>query len=669
MSDLNKQIKVTAIVSSYPEKSELGSVSSIGSIAHGAAVNNETTKQFSNTAYLQGKFFKSFSTIDFNSLKSDVLDNGDEIWSYKENVKGVEHFMSMQKSNILGSVALQEVKSQEEIDAVASKYNIDPNSTYIIIDGKKYFVKMNIPLHFGSGSSTNVIMDLAIFVFGTEGLSVSIAAIAAAFGIGAFKEVLTHINTELFRVLWSLVAGVMKLSYTFLQVFVGGIISGEGIATAFAAGQAAVGEAIAEGVFSSISATALAYTVVGIIVIAAIFIILNYILHYSYQNIYIYNLTKYDLDFDYGYIYEGNSYNFETTHLPARESRTGPNNIDLGSWYSATAFRFQSDSQFHGLGYALSIQLKDSKTQNIYKKLACMFDIPFAGNNSLRASATYPDDIKSFYLNNEGVIKSTEHSDSDGDIEIIVTYDYLSGQHIDPETEKDSYLYNSLIIIRERGSFSVNPCAKLQNNGYLSIPSNNAYLFGKGDFTLEAWIKPSSAGTIIGKKSTQGGSSLYAGLLLVLEPDGSFKLATDNGFGYYQIISVPTIAMNNDWHHIAAIRSNGTMTFCFDGIPLAAAAAGSLSSPLDVNNGLDLQIGSVQQNQEPYIHYSGGISEVRIWNKALSASDIHAAMNVNLNGNENCLVGYWPLHGNGKDISINKNDANIIGSVVFQNLL
>lgn len=668
MSDLNKQIKVTAIVSSYPEKNELGYISSIGSIAHGSVINKETTKQFSNTAFLQGKFFKSFSKIDFSSLALDQLDNGDEMWSYQENLNGVAHYMTMQKSDILSSITFEEVQSQEEMDVVAKKYNIDPNTTYIIIDGKKYFVKMNIPLHFGTGSSTNVIMDLAIYVLGTEGLSTAIAAIAAALGIGAFSEILTHINLELFRVLWSLVSGVMQLGYTFLQTFVGVIISGEGVAAAFAAGQAAVGEAVAEGIFSAISTSALAYTVVGIIVIAAIFFILSYVLHYSYQNLYIYNLTKYDLDFDYGYIYEGNPYNFETKHLRAKENRTGPNHIDLGSWYSATAFRFQSDSKFHGLGYALTLELKDSKTQNTYKKMACMFDIPFAGDNSLRASATYPEDIKSFYLNNEGEIKSTEHYDSDGDIELIVTYDYLSGEHKDPETEEDSYLYNSLVIVREKESFSFNPFALLQNNGYLSIQANNAYQFGKGDFTLEAWIKPDSAGTLIGKKSTEGGSSSCAGFLLVLEPDGSFKFATDNGFGYYQIISAPTTAMNHDWHHIAAVRSNGTLFFCFDGNPLAATVSSSLPTPLDVSNPLDLQIGTVQQIQEPYIHYNGGISEVRIWNKALTASEIFVNMKLKLTGNEHCLVGYWPLHENGNDISVNKNNANVAGSVVFQNL-
>jgi tryptophan 2-monooxygenase len=205
----------------------------------------------------------------------------------------------------------------------------------------------------------------------------------------------------------------------------------------------------------------------------------------------------------------------------------------------------------------------------------------------------------------------------------------------------------------------------MKDNSFLRIATSDAYHFGNGDFTLEAWIKPFSPGTIFGKKSSDGGSSDCAGFLLVLQPNGSIKLATDNGYGYYQTISDASNIFNGDWHHIAGVRSNGALSLYVDGQPIRSTASGSLPSPLNVSNDLPLLIGSVQQHQETYIHYSGALSEVRLWKVALQRSLIQQVMNSKLTGSEAGLVGYWPLRSNGDDLSPNKNRACPAGNVSF----
>jgi hypothetical protein len=212
---------------------------------------------------------------------------------------------------------------------------------------------------------------------------------------------------------------------------------------------------------------------------------------------------------------------------------------------------------------------------------------------------------------------------------------------------------------------SKNPALNLNNNSYMSAPSNSAYNFGSGNFSLEAWVKPLSTGTIFGKKSTEGGNTDCAGFLLVLEPNGAFKLATDNGFGYSQIISDSTNVMDGNWHHVAAVRSGENMHIYVDGKTINSTVSGSLSSPLEVNNGLDLLIGSVQQQQEAYIHYFGAIKEARVWDIALSLDQIKSGIDINLQGNENGLVGYWPLNQDGQDLSDIHNNASANGSVSF----
>lgn len=449
-NDLSKQIKVTQIVSAYPSK--LNSLTTlVGGLAQGTTIGDQTTKQISNASYLQGQFFQSLSKINFNDLEATKSGNSDQTWSYKRNIDNVEHKMTINKSEILNSISLKEVLDTADIDETANKYNIDKEETYITVNGKKYFINMNIPINFSTDKSTGLIVNIAIYIFGTKGLAANIAIAAAKIGTAGVSFItLGYLSAPLIDLLWSTTIAVLQLGFAFVQAFIGGIIGGESVVAAFAAGQTAAGELIAEGVFSAITTTALASTLVGILVIATIYLIFKFVLHNSYQNIYVYNLTTYDMDIDFGYISEGSPHNVESKHLPAKADKMGQNDIDLGSWYSATGFRFQSNSEYSGIGYAMSIILKYPKTNTIFKKMACMFDIPFEGDNSLKATTNYPSDIKSFYEDNEGNIKSTQNSDGDGQHEIIATYDYISGEHNDPQKNDQEYIYNSLVIIRDK---------------------------------------------------------------------------------------------------------------------------------------------------------------------------------------------------------------------------
>jgi len=441
---LNQQVKITSVTSSF------SSNGIIGAMAAGGTIDDSTTKNISQEMFLQGKFFKSFAETTFEDLRQEQHPDGQIKWNYTSNVDGVNHSISMSNADILGSIGLTEVTDEIQIQVLAQKYNIQADKTYITVNGKKYFVNMNIPIHFGTESSTTVVINLAVYLFGTEGISATVAAIVARYGTQAFLDVLTNINTQLFRTLWTGVSGAMRLGYTFVRTFVGEIIGGEAVEAAFVSAQVAAGELVADGVFSAITSAALAYTLVGVIIIAAIFIIVEFVLHYSYQNVYVFNLTKYDLSFDFPYIYEGNPHNLNSKDIAALSNKIGPGSISIGKWYNGAAFRFQSDSQFSGVGYAMSLVLKDPGSGKAKKTFACMFDIPFAGNNSLLATVDEPSNYESFYKNAEGEHKVTQFSSSDDELEIIGTYDYLSGKHTDPETGKSEYLYNSLVVIREK---------------------------------------------------------------------------------------------------------------------------------------------------------------------------------------------------------------------------
>ncbi len=203
------------------------------------------------------------------------------------------------------------------------------------------------------------------------------------------------------------------------------------------------------------------------------------------------------------------------------------------------------------------------------------------------------------------------------------------------------------------------------NPSYLSAPSNNAYNFGTGDFTLQCWVKTTASGTVISRKSTQGGSG-WGGFLLVIKSDGSIKLATDNGSGFYEIDTQATAIRDGNWHFLTGVRQSSQLTIYLDGAPVPSSVRNNMNPPIDVNNSIALFIGAVAQQQEQFNQFSGQLDEVRIWNKALSQEQIQSTMNQPLSGNESGLVGYFTFDAqNGNDSSPVKNNASPVGSVNY----
>src|ERR1700735_411866 len=207
--------------------------------------------------------------------------------------------------------------------------------------------------------------------------------------------------------------------------------------------------------------------------------------------------------------------------------------------------------------------------------------------------------------------------------------------------------------------------ASVTSPGNITAPSNAAYAFGTGDFTVEALFLPTTAGTLVSRKSTAGGSQANAGWLLVLRPDGSIKFATDNGFGFYEIDSGPTPAFDGEWHHVAGGRLRGQLTIFFDGTPIQATARGNAAPPLNVSGDSAVMMGATAQIQEPYNQFVGILDDVAIWNRGLSAQEILPTMFNGIRGNEPGLVGYWDLNSNTNDTSPTHNNGSISGHVVF----
>ncbi|MBX2827800.1 MAG: T9SS type A sorting domain-containing protein [Flavobacteriaceae bacterium] len=158
------------------------------------------------------------------------------------------------------------------------------------------------------------------------------------------------------------------------------------------------------------------------------------------------------------------------------------------------------------------------------------------------------------------------------------------------------------------------------------------------DFTMEAWFKANSSvggfRTIIcwQKTGRNHETSLAVANTGVLRL-GQFDYQPPTRF---QEIIGTTNVRDDQWHHVAAVKSGDDWTLYLDGV-----AEGTLT--LHPNNssfsGLtDLRVGNIQFNGGGRgEHFNGEIDEVRIWDIPLTQAQIQTNMNVSLTGNETGL--------------------------------
>lgn len=174
---------------------------------------------------------------------------------------------------------------------------------------------------------------------------------------------------------------------------------------------------------------------------------------------------------------------------------------------------------------------------------------------------------------------------------------------------------------------------------YIEVPDDNSLDFTTG-FTFEAWIRFDDA------SNPNDADRNFSGLFYKSTFGGSYGLAFNRvvntlrfyhlGFGT-QITDYLWTPTAGTWYHLA-VTFDGTKTaIIIDGTEVASQTAAATSL---IANNEPLFIGASPNTSSSW-PFEGSMEEIRMWNVAKTASELNAAKDAELKGDESGLVLYY----------------------------
>ena len=159
-----------------------------------------------------------------------------------------------------------------------------------------------------------------------------------------------------------------------------------------------------------------------------------------------------------------------------------------------------------------------------------------------------------------------------------------------------------------------------------------------GSISIEAWVKPGSKFTFSTILSTKAAGLYNPGFLFAINQyntsNGKLVFETNNA----AVFSNASVTWDV-WQHVAFTYDGTTAKMYINGVDVGTST---------YNTGVNLQgssgpafIGYLYGTNTFNGNFKGALDEVRIWNKALTASEITAKKDRQLNGNETGLVAYY----------------------------
>ncbi len=178
--------------------------------------------------------------------------------------------------------------------------------------------------------------------------------------------------------------------------------------------------------------------------------------------------------------------------------------------------------------------------------------------------------------------------------------------------------------------------------------------------TIEAWINAAQwnsniwGGVIVGKQGTNPDK----GYCFTAGQNGRVEFTVSVNEGW-KSVATPALLGTNAWYHVAGVYT-GTQVMLY----INGQLIGTEDAIGELTNGTGVVMNLGDNPTWPGRFWNGRLDEIRIWEVARTEEEIQANMSVELTGNEDGLVAYYPMNeGTGMvlgDASNNGNDGQLI---------
>ena len=178
--------------------------------------------------------------------------------------------------------------------------------------------------------------------------------------------------------------------------------------------------------------------------------------------------------------------------------------------------------------------------------------------------------------------------------------------------------------------------------------------------TIEAWINAAQwnsniwGGVIVGKQGTNPDK----GYCFTAGQNGRVEFTVSVNEGW-KSVATPALLGTNAWYHVAGVYT-GTQVMLY----INGQLIGTEDAIGELTNGTGVVMNLGDNPTWPGRFWNGRLDEIRIWEVARSEAEIQANMSIELTGNEEGLVAYYPMNeGTGMvlaDASNNGNDGQLI---------
>ena len=167
--------------------------------------------------------------------------------------------------------------------------------------------------------------------------------------------------------------------------------------------------------------------------------------------------------------------------------------------------------------------------------------------------------------------------------------------------------------------------------------------FAAGNFTLSAWFKTS---VLKDQRILSKYSAVNNQIWLMVLNDGTLEAGVYDGTSW-RVATDPSSRSNNMWHHVAMDVTTSNIIFYVNG---AQVGSDVHDNSFPVNN----STWNIGRNNDGTEYFNGAIDDVRIYNRALSASEIKRLYNIGAASKLNTtlkdalssgLVGHWTFDG------------------------